>query len=135
MRYKDLFDVRGEVAWTLPKPDLIGYFRATDRTSAIIGSRQTNLFTTFAALAGHGEVPAPKATAGAKKAAKSSKAESEQKTTQIAESPAGKAPQGKGKTRRDMALTVRIEINLPAEGTQETYDNIFKSIKANLIDV
>ena len=32
----------------------------------------------------------------------------------------------------DMALTVRIEINLPAEGTQETYDAIFKSIKANL---
>jgi len=38
-------------------------------------------------------------------------------------------------TKRDMALTVRIEINLPAEGSQETYDNIFKSIKANLIDV
>ena len=32
----------------------------------------------------------------------------------------------------EMALTVRIEINLPAEGTQETYDAIFKSIKANL---
>lgn len=32
-------------------------------------------------------------------------------------------------------MTVRIEINLPAEGSQETFDNIFKSIKANLIDV
>jgi hypothetical protein len=29
-------------------------------------------------------------------------------------------------------MTVRIEINLPAEGTPETYDAIFKSIKANL---
>lgn len=36
--------------------------------------------------------------------------------------------------RRDMALTVRIEINLPAGGSQETYDNIFKSIRANLIN-
>ena len=27
-----------------------------------------------------------------------------------------------------MALTVRIEINLPANGSKETYDNIFKSI-------
>jgi len=34
--------------------------------------------------------------------------------------------------KQDMALTVRIEINLPAEGSQQTYDNIFKSIKANL---
>ena len=34
--------------------------------------------------------------------------------------------------RKDMALTVRIEINLPANGSKETYDNIFKSIRANL---
>ncbi len=33
-----------------------------------------------------------------------------------------------------MALTVRIEINLPANGTQDTYDMIFKSIRANLIN-
>jgi len=39
-----------------------------------------------------------------------------------------------GNGRRDMALTVRIEINLPAGGSKETYDNIFKSIRANLID-
>lgn len=34
--------------------------------------------------------------------------------------------------KKDMALTVRIEINLPANGSKETYDNIFKSIRANL---
>jgi hypothetical protein len=134
--YKELFDVWGDAAWTLPKLDLIGNFRAADKTSEVIGTRQANLFTTFAALAGHGEVPAPKTKAmgGAKKTAKSSKAKSEQKTTQIVEPPTGESPEGKGKTGRDMALTVRIEINLPAEGTQETYDNIFKSIKVNLID-
>jgi len=61
--YSDLFEIRGDEAWTLSKDDLIGYFRSADKTSDI---------------------------------------------------------------------TVRIEINLPAEGTQETYDAIFKSIKENL---
>ncbi len=32
----------------------------------------------------------------------------------------------------DIALTVRVEINLPAGDSQETYDAIFKSIKTNL---
>jgi len=36
--------------------------------------------------------------------------------------------------RRDIALTVRIEINLPANGTPETYDSIFKSVRANFFD-
>ena len=31
-------------------------------------------------------------------------------------------------------LTVRIEINLPASGDQETYDRIFKSIRDNLLN-
>jgi hypothetical protein len=33
-----------------------------------------------------------------------------------------------------MALTVRIEINLPAGGDQSTYDCIFKSIRENLLN-
>jgi hypothetical protein len=33
-----------------------------------------------------------------------------------------------------VALTVRIEINLPASGDQETYDRIFKSIRENLLN-
>ncbi len=36
--------------------------------------------------------------------------------------------------RKDMALTVRIEINLPANASQEAYDSIFKSIRAHLIN-
>ena len=34
--YKDLFDLRGEDAWTMPKDDLIGYFRSADKTSEVI---------------------------------------------------------------------------------------------------
>jgi hypothetical protein len=33
-----------------------------------------------------------------------------------------------------VGLTVRIEINLPANGTQATYDNIFQSIRKNLLN-
>lgn len=33
-----------------------------------------------------------------------------------------------------VGLTVRIEINLPADGDQETYDRIFRSIRENLIN-
>ena len=36
--------------------------------------------------------------------------------------------------RNQVGLTVRIEINLPAEGDQETYDRIFKSIRENLLN-
>ena len=36
--------------------------------------------------------------------------------------------------KKDMALTVRVEVNLPANASQDTYDAIFKSIRANLID-
>ena len=36
--------------------------------------------------------------------------------------------------KRDMGLTVRIEINLPPAADKETYDHIFKSIRENLID-
>jgi hypothetical protein len=39
----------------------------------------------------------------------------------------------KNKDGNDFGLTVRVEINLPADGTKETYDNIFKSIKENLL--
>ena len=33
-----------------------------------------------------------------------------------------------------LGLTVRIEINLPPSGDQATYDAIFKSIRANLLN-
>ncbi len=31
-------------------------------------------------------------------------------------------------------LTVRIEINLPADASQDAYDKIFQSVRKNLID-
>jgi hypothetical protein len=51
--YKDLFDVLGDDAWTMNKDALINYFRHTDKTSDVIGTRQAAVFQAFRALAGH----------------------------------------------------------------------------------
>ncbi len=136
--YSDLFETRAEDAWTMTKPQLTGYFRATDKTSEIIGSRQAGVFVMFRALAGH-EPSAETATA---KPANMKSKQPKPKAATVKQSKAAGAEKPKGpivdvnggNSRRDMALTVRIEINLPAGGSKETYDNIFKSIRANLID-
>lgn len=133
--YSDLFEIFADEAWALPKAKLIGYFRQADKTSDIIGTRQAGVFQALRSVAGHEVQAEPKApaAAGAKKpkvvAAKVQKSKADEGPAAAAAPAAGavKAP-----AKSDIALTVRIEINLPAEGTQETYDAIFKSIKANL---
>jgi Family of unknown function (DUF5343) len=135
--YSDLFDLRGDDAWTMNKNELIGYFRTTDKTSDVIGGRQAGVFVALRELAGHateqGQVsPKTKANSAAKpkntvKQAKPAAQNAQDHPVEQAPLPLLPRPQ-----KSDMALTVRIEINLPAEGTQETYDAIFKSIKANL---
>ncbi len=135
--YSDLFELRGDDAWSLSKKELTSYFRSTDKTSEAIGGRQAAVFITYRALAGHeqsSDKPAPSATKSgpsvkAKPAAAKKATGAEMKTATKATEKANTNDQ-----RRDMALTVRVEINLPANGTKETYDAIFKSIKANLID-
>jgi hypothetical protein len=132
--YKDLFDLRGEEAWTMNKTALISYFRGADKTSEVIGTRQASVFQTFRGLAGRDPTPSQKAGgAFTKSAARIPK----QKATK----PGDAKPQSNPSDppvvkplKRDMALTVRVEINLPAEASAETYDNIFKSIKANLLN-
>ena len=37
-------------------------------------------------------------------------------------------------TIASFGLTVRVEVNLPADADQETYDKIFQSIRKNLIN-
>jgi uncharacterized protein DUF5343 len=131
--YKDLFQVHGEGAWTLDKDSLITFFRQSDDTSATIGGRQASVFLALAGLSGHGDAPVPKKTTSktSQKSAGASKRVAKVKT----EKPAAKPENdGSKKVTRDLGLTVRIEINLPADGAQETYDRIFKSLRENLID-
>src|SRR5690349_19499137 len=128
--YSDLFETRGEDAWTMTKPQLTGYFRATDKTSEIIGSRQAGVFIMFRALAGHeqpGEAPTTKPTSGKPKVPKAKAAPPKPSKSTVKEADGGGGGGGGGDGRRGPALTVRIEINLPAGGSKETYDNIFKS--------
>jgi len=129
--YHALFDLHGDDSWALDADDLITFFRRSDQTSDAIGKRQANTFKVFAGLSGHGEISAVKPSSNGKKSTSKKKTTSKQtsKTKVLKVDPQSKL----GKTK-DIGLTVRVEINLPADGTKETYDNIFKSIKENLID-
>lgn len=135
--YNDLFDHWGEGAWTLGKTELTNYFRTTDKTSEVIGSRQASVFIMFRGLAGH-EQTSDKAPATAIKpsvAPKGKKANTKKLSVEpLSSSVALNRDSTTSDGRKEMALTVRIEINLPANGSQETYDAIFKSIRANLIN-
>lgn len=130
--YSALFDLHGDSSWTLESDELITFFRQADQTSDAIGKRQANTFKVFAAISGHGEVPSKRGSnknsgSTPKKTTSAKKVETKPKTKI-------NPPGGTPSSTKDIGLTVRIEINLPADGSKETYDNIFRSIKENLID-
>jgi len=137
--YSGLFDLYGDGAWELGSDDLITFFRRTDQTGDIIGKRQAGVFKTFANLSGHGNLPATKSAKGSgvqkKEIKPKPKAETKIATKSFtAEQSQSPMSLSSKSINRDVGLTVRVEINLPADCSKETYDNIFKSIKENLID-
>lgn len=139
--YKDLFELHGDGAWTESYDSLITFFRNADETSDIVGRRQAATFQTLATLAGKLEGQLPKAsTTRAKKADTTTARKRAIKATVTKPSakPSGEQNAADTVGRRglsgEMALTVRVEINLPADGDKQTYDNIFKSIRENLLN-
>lgn len=138
--YKDLFELRGEDAWTMSRDTLINFFRSADKTSDVIGTRQAGVFQTLRGITGREAVAATKSTGASKPITKTSK----QKPAKTAKAETVKGAERAAAypdpiivpkiAKKEMALTVRVEINLPAEASAETYDNIFKSIKANLLN-
>jgi hypothetical protein len=136
--YSALFELHGQGTWALPVDDLITFFRQTDQTGAAIGQRQAATFRVLASLSGHidpvltkaGKSKAVNSSSKAKLATKgksisnSSTAPNQHATLSVPSSGSG-----------NFGLTVRVEINLPADGSKETYDNIFKSIRENLLNV
>lgn len=137
--YGDLFALHGDAAWSLDANKLISFFRGSDKTSDVVGRRQATTFQVLASFAGHGDIPSAKASPTVKTAA--------EKTSQIAKKAAGVKPAPDGHASpsplspvvsnsgsRDVGLTVRIEVNLPAGADQETYDRIFRSIRENLLN-
>lgn len=141
--YGDLFGLHGDSAWSLPTDKLISYFRNSDHTSAIVGQRQASTFQALATLSGKTDgtprTAAPKGKRAESPIPKAAKAKASAKTVPAAETSAAPIAQpatsatGAGNSS-GMALTVRVEINLPAGGDQETYDRIFKSIRENLLN-
>jgi hypothetical protein len=129
--YADLFGLHTDTAWALPLDKLKAFFRHSDHTSDLVGQLQATTFKLLASFAGHGATPVPpqpKADAARPKPTKGAKAT---KTTVVDAPPTDKPPvQGD----RDFGLTVRVEVNLPPGGDQETYDRIFRSIRENLLN-
>jgi hypothetical protein len=147
--YSDLFELYGDSAWSLSQDKLIAYFRNTDHTSDVVGKRQASTFIALANIAGksHGSATvtnakpkksdAPRVTnvpAKTKKLGQPSTVDVVLPVTQISDADIITAKKGQTDQNHAMALTVRVEINLPAGGDQDTYDRIFKSIRANLLN-
>lgn len=139
--YSQVFDEMGDGALDAPKGDLTHWFRASDKTSDVVGQRQATTFQTLAALAGHGDLPAARSGAAKKTAAatpgSAARKITPNKTTpkKQVEKPGGDHGDGDGggKNGQDVGLTVRIEVNLPPGGDADTYDAIFASIKKHLM--
>lgn len=127
--YSPLFELYGEASWTLKSEDLINFFRQNDQTGEAVGKMQANTFKTLSSLSGYAEAIEVKVS---DKSKPSNKVKSTSKDKNIASQAKVETSSAKGKT--DFGLSVRIEINLPADGTKETYDSIFKSIRENLLN-
>ena len=147
--YHELFELHGDDAWALEPNKLISFFRTHDETSDIVGRRQAATFQTLARLSGKlsdevipstpqrptkSTTKIPAAKNGKVNAKKAIEPEKVSYPTQLSQPTA--APVQINGSRKDgaVALTERIEINLPAGGDQATYDAIFKSIRENLMN-
>lgn len=133
--YSDLFELRSAGAWNANQDDLISFFRRSDGTSAVVGKRQAITFQTLASMSGKREEEIlARGPRGPNKASKK-KDPKEPAAKKKAQSPS--KTQEKVVLQRggsDVALTVRVEVNLPANASKDAYDHIFASIKKNLID-
>ncbi|MCH7700392.1 MAG: DUF5343 domain-containing protein [Planctomycetes bacterium] len=137
--YSSLFDLHGDGAWSLDQSALITFFRQSDQTTAIVGQRQANTFQLLAAFAGHADIPEIRGRKAADKKGSAS-AKTTKKTRRKAAAATSKnndqgaSGSASDSTSSNVGLTVRIEINLPADGDQKTYDRIFKSLRENLLN-
>jgi hypothetical protein len=132
--YSELFETMGAAAWGADRSSLIGFFRVHDETSELTATRQSIAFETLASLSGHGETVKVK-TPAAKSSIKSSSPKRGSKSPDVGEPQKDKVLEElRQRGPAGVGLTVRIEINLPAQGDQDTYDRIFQSIKQNLLN-
>ncbi len=134
--YSGLFELHRDDTWTLNKDTLIQFFRTTDQTTGPVGKLQASTFLVLSRFAGHREAPTSKSHASSMERPKRKSRQKDpanSKAANIEPSPSP-TPSVEDKESRNFGLTVRIEINLPADGNKETYDNIFRSIRENLLN-
>ena len=135
--YSDLFETHGGGAWELGEDSLITFFRAADQTTAIVGKRQAGTFLALSSLAGHRDMPVPKAMSSADIGKGKAKKKETTKKVSSESAKSGKVVVGNqigAEFNQAYGLTVRIEINLPLGGDKSTYDAIFRSIRENLLN-
>jgi len=135
--YSELFSLHGDNAWSLEPSKLITFFRQTDQSSEVVGTRQANTFRVLAAYAGHGELVSPskpRSASNGEKPPVTRKMKVAGNENKVILPPEIPVVGSQGQPDRAIGLTVRVEINLPATGDQDTYDKIFKSIRENLLN-
>lgn len=132
--YQDLFELRGKDAWQLDSNALITFFRSSDETTDRVGKLQATTFQLLAGFSGHSDIPDKSSTPKQSSTTSKTKNIRDKTTSSSNESLLIKTDKDNASNKRDFGLTVRIEINLPADGDQETYDRIFRSIRENLLN-
>ncbi len=132
--YEELFELHGDDAWNMDRSSLAQFFRTSDHSSEIVGTRQAGTFTYLAALSGHAEVPITRETNQRRPVSKKGADRSSKKRVTASVKSKKDTTGTTEKPEHRVGLTVRIEVNLPADGDQKTYDRIFRSIRKNLID-
>jgi hypothetical protein len=135
LSYSQLFELHEDEAWNLNQDELISFFRVTDGSTDIVGKKQAQTFQALASISGHGVSLETKSTNSKTRTIIKKKLSGplvQKPVETIVPQPEGsKLPDKKS---RDVGLTVRIELNLPSDGNQETYDRIFKSIREYLLN-
>lgn len=128
--YTDLFDLRGDDAWTLPKDQLQTFFRQEDRSSNVVGGRQADTFIRLAEIAGRRE----RAKTPSRPSPTPSRPSRRSKTGAGSAKEKAESPALAAARTSDLALTLRIELHLPVSTDQEVYDKIFESLRRSLLD-
>ncbi len=129
--YQDVFDLHGDASWTLDRDSLIAFFRSADQSSEIVGKLQASTFQALAQISGRRETASAKESPPRRRRTDAAAKGARKKELPLPDSSTPVLPRP---TPRDFGLTVRIEINLPSDADQATYDAIFRSIRENLIN-